>query len=390
MELKINNEFRKLIPPLTKDEYEQLEQNILDDGCRDALVVWNGFIVDGHNRYEICTRRGLEYKTTSIEFNDEEEAKDWIDKNQLGRRNLTPDQRSIIVGRRYMREKTKGHGSKTGYQNDTQNIQTADRIAKEYGVSAPTVKRYAKTAEFFDELSEENPELAEKVWSGETSLHDVKKEKRKIEIEEQRKHIADIGKAIDPDARWNIYHGDIRDWKTDKKYDFIITDPPYSKEFLPLWEVLAKRSNEWLKDGGLLIAMSGLLYVDQIYSIMSKYLTYYWTAAYLTPGQSASLRHVNVNQNWKPLLIYKKGEYTGKVFGDVFRSSENSKEYHMWGQSESGMYDIISKICLPGQSILDPFCGAGTTGVAALKHGCLFDGLEILEENVSIAKARLA
>jgi len=73
----------------------------------------------------------------------------------------------------------------------------------------------------------------------------------------------------------------------------------------------------------------------------------------------------------------------------VFKSEGNDKEHHKWGQSESGMLDIVSKICLPGQSILDPFCGAGTTGVAAIRHGCFFDGIDIDETNVNISKARL-
>jgi site-specific DNA-methyltransferase (adenine-specific) len=77
------------------------------------------------------------------------------------------------------------------------------------------------------------------------------------------------------------------------------------------------------------------------------------------------------------------------MFSDVYESGENDKDLHKWGQSESGMLSIIQGICLPGQSILDPFCGAGTTGVAALKHGCLFDGIDIDEESVNISKGRM-
>ena len=83
-------------------------------------------------------------------------------------------------------------------------------------------------------------------------------------------------------------------------------------------------------------------------------------------------------------------DYNGKVFTDVFKGENDGKELHEWQQSESLMDAIISKICLPGQSILDPFCGSGTTGVAALKYGCLFDGIDIDENNVNISKARLA
>jgi hypothetical protein len=154
--------------------------------------------------------------------------------------------------------------------------------------------------------------------------------------------------------------------------------------------VLAERAAQWLKPGGLLIAMSGQSYLDEIYGMMSKHLKYYWTSAYLTPGQPTPLRQVNINSTWKPLLVYGLGDYKGKIMGDVFVSAGNDKDHHKWGQSVSGMYDIISKVCLPGQYILDPFCGAGTTGIAALKHGCLFDGLELLEENVNISKGRLS
>jgi site-specific DNA-methyltransferase (adenine-specific) len=208
----------------------------------------------------------------------------------------------------------------------------------------------------------------------------------------KREQLAAVGAEIASKARcWNVWQADIQSWTAPRQYDFIITDPPYPKEYLHLYEVLARRAAEWLKPSGLLIAMAGQTYLDEIYAAMGKHLDYYWTAAYLTPGQPTPLAHVNVNSTWKPLLIYQvKGQkYRGKTFGDVFKSDGNEKDFHKWGQSVSGMYDIISKVCLPGQHILDPFCGGGTTGVAAIKCGCLFDGIDISEESVNITKARL-
>ena len=76
---------------MSKDEFEQLEQNILaEQKIRDPLVLWNGVLVDGHNRYKIAKKHGLDYLTENIEFKDEQEAKIWIIDNQLGRRNLPP------------------------------------------------------------------------------------------------------------------------------------------------------------------------------------------------------------------------------------------------------------------------------------------------------------
>jgi len=218
----------------------------------------------------------------------------------------------------------------------------------------------------------------------------ARREQQEAERNQKRAEIAAQGAAIEPDDRWNIYHADMRTWTAPRRYDFIITDPPYPKEYLYLWEALAEHAVDWLKPGGLLIAMSGQSYLDEIYSMLSGRLRYYWTATYLTPGQPTPLRQVNVNTTWKPLLIYCNGDYSGKTFGDVFKSDGNDKANHKWGQSESGMIDIVSKMCLPGQAILDPFCGAGTTGVAALKNGCLFDGVESDEQNVNISKGRLS
>lgn len=213
---------------------------------------------------------------------------------------------------------------------------------------------------------------------------------RAIEISRQRTKIAARAEKIKPTDRWQVIQADMSTWKTEKQFDWIITDPPYPKEFLPLYETLGKQANTWLKDGGLLVAMCGQSYLEQIYAMLSKHLTYYWTAAYMLPGQPTPLRQVNVNTSWKPLLIFSKGRYTGKIFGDVFRSDANDKDFHKWGQSITGMTDIVSKLAIPGESILDPFCGAGTTGIAAIRHGCFFTGLELDETNKKISEGRIS
>lgn len=87
--MKIDAEFKSLIPPLTPEELSQLEQNLVADGCRDPLVTWDDTLIDGHNRYEICTRLDIPFNTVSKDFPDRDAAKVWIIRNQFGRRNLT-------------------------------------------------------------------------------------------------------------------------------------------------------------------------------------------------------------------------------------------------------------------------------------------------------------
>jgi hypothetical protein len=97
---KVDQEFAALIAPLSAEEHQQLEANLIaHGGCRDALVVWRGLLLDGHNRLEICNRHGIAYETTEIDLPDRESAKLWIEQNQLGRRNLTTDQRAAIAYR---------------------------------------------------------------------------------------------------------------------------------------------------------------------------------------------------------------------------------------------------------------------------------------------------
>ena len=95
--LKIEPEFKTLIPPLADDEYRELEASILAEGCRDALVIWNGVIVDGHNRYEICRRHDLNFSVNPMEFADREQVKVWIIGNQFARRNIDKVQRSRLA-----------------------------------------------------------------------------------------------------------------------------------------------------------------------------------------------------------------------------------------------------------------------------------------------------
>lgn len=93
----IDKEFQAIIPPLGGEELAQLEANLVADGCRDPLVVWGEILIDGHNRYEICTRLGLVFKTVAMDFESREDVLFWMCQNQLGRRNLTDYQRGALA-----------------------------------------------------------------------------------------------------------------------------------------------------------------------------------------------------------------------------------------------------------------------------------------------------
>ena len=174
--------------------------------------------------------------------------------------------------------------------------------------------------------------------------------------------------------------------------DVIITDPPYPKEFLPLYEDLAAFAARVLKPGGSCVVMVGQSYLPEIMAMMCRHLTYHWTCGYMTSGgQAVQLWDRKVNTFWKPLLWFTKGDYQGDWVGDVCKSetNDNDKTHHHWGQSESGMIDIVERFSERTSVVLDPFLGGGTTGVVCVAARRTFIGIELDSSVASKARDRI-
>jgi len=140
--LTINPDLKSLISPLTEEEFSQLEANVLADGIRDPIIVWNGTIIDGHNRYELAQRHGLKFETHEMQFAEFFDVIDWMVDNQLGRRNLTESQKDRLIGKKYQNEKQR-HGGQIpkGSGQNVHSPKTEEKLAKEYGISARQVRR---------------------------------------------------------------------------------------------------------------------------------------------------------------------------------------------------------------------------------------------------------
>ena len=182
MKLKIDPEFKGLIKQLQTKEYLQLESNILMDGCREAIITWNGIIVDGHNRYEICTRHGIPFRIQEMEFDCREAVIAWICANQLGRRNISEETRKYLIGVQYHTEKVvaskrNARGINQYSADDFVDVasddferqithRTAERIADENHISHATVQKYAVYSKALDEIGQHEPKLVRKILSG--------------------------------------------------------------------------------------------------------------------------------------------------------------------------------------------------------------------------------
>ena len=161
-ELRVDPEFRDLLPKLSATELASLEASIERDGCRDHIITWannDDTIVDGHNRYEICRRLGVQFKTKAVTFVDRDAVKEFIYSNQDARRNWTPEQRKFCIGKLYEIRK-KIHGSEKGGRGNQYVVsvhgahlpKTAEEVASESGLNEGTVRRAEHYAKGLDKI----------------------------------------------------------------------------------------------------------------------------------------------------------------------------------------------------------------------------------------------
>ena len=178
----IDEQFKRLLPPLSRETFELLEENILQNGCRDSLVLWGDVLIDGHNRYEICTKHDIPFNTIDKEFESREAALIWIITNQISRRNLTPMQMSDFRGMHYKADRiiitnkvgnnqyisgkvVAGHNDQQPKRQDT-----AARLSKQYDVSPKTVRRDVKVHEALDAIGEASPEARRMILYNEVKI----------------------------------------------------------------------------------------------------------------------------------------------------------------------------------------------------------------------------
>ncbi|MEK6481406.1 hypothetical protein WJR50_27940 [Catalinimonas sp. 4WD22] len=173
-EIKIYPELENLIPPLTQEEEANLESSLLEEGCREPLVLWvkedEHILIDGHNRFRLCMRNNISFRVKSKEFDTILDAKNWMLGNQMSRRNLSPLQMSYLRGLRYETEKLsvgrqKGKNNKTG-QNDQINSLTSQKLAEEYSVGEKTIRRDAKFSQGLSRLTGDNQKIRWAILSG--------------------------------------------------------------------------------------------------------------------------------------------------------------------------------------------------------------------------------
>jgi len=220
--IQIKEEFKKLIPALSAEEFRQLEQNCLTEGIREKIITWNGFIIDGHNRFKIATQWNLDYQTESKRFENENDVREWMINNQFGRRNLSNYQRSVLalelesVFSERAKEKERIRKSTSQISDESYpEISTKKEVAKIANVSHDTIAK-VKVIE-----AKATPEAKAQLSTGEVSINQVyqeikKEEKKAVRIELIEQQIEDIEQGLLPELKG--------------LFDVISVDPPWPYE----------------------------------------------------------------------------------------------------------------------------------------------------------------
>lgn len=406
--IMIDPEFQKIIPPLTVAEQTQLEANLLLVGCLSPLIVWNGVLLDGHNRKSICDKHGINYGIRNVDLPDRDAATEWVIRNQCGRRNLTPFVRAELALKleSLIAKKARQNQALAGQNKLLQisveaPVKTQDELAKLAGVSHDTIYK----AQIIQSKAPDH--VKEKLRLGESTINKEFNAITKSEhLEKARESIAAQAKA--GADRPIIVHSDAINFLNtiaNESVDLLITDPPYATDvddieaFAASWVPLALSK---IKTTGRAYICTGnyprelhvyLSVLDEIEGIeVGNVLV--WTYRN-TLGPTPKLDYKN---NWQAIFHLRGAEAPPldcPLMVEQFSVQDiNAPDgrigdrFHAWQKPDALAERLIRHSTVAGDSVLDCFAGTGTFLLAAARLGRKAVGCDSSDEMIAIACER--
>ena len=413
-EIKIDPEFKNLIPPLTDEEYDGLRDSLLSEGCRDALVLWNDVLVDGHNRYEICSKHGIPFKTIQKDFDSREDAMLWMIDLQRNRRNLSKPDRILlaqkkknILAKKAMEKQKESQSKYHGNQYDkrydvnidnTPSINVRKEIAREADVSTGTLAQ-------FEYVQKRKPEMIESIRKKDMSINQAYKA---VRLEEKKEIIKQAEQSIVEQATEEnkpiLHIGNGIGFVPDVKYDLLLTDPPYSTDvdniddFVDSWLFNAL---DGVKDTGFAYIFIGA-YPQEVRAYLNAKIPDHvkfeqilvWTYKN-TLGNNPKDRY---KLNYQDCLFFRGVNapnldcpLTSEQWAVQEINAPDGRQgdrYHVWQKPMEIAERFIRHSTKAGDIVFDPFACTGTFLLASAKLGRRAYGFEINPDNANIAIQR--
>lgn len=375
----------QLLAPLRPEEYQALKHDIAEHGVLVPVEVDrdSGEILDGHHRSEIAEELGVRYRTIKRHFSSEKARLEHVVKINVLRRHLGP----ISWARAFEKLcKIRGVKLQQGSRNDRNGTcLTVRQVAEELGVSKQTAHRRLRLAQQL----RGHRDLIAAVDSGAMEATTAQREARTRNARKKAKR--ETHRRLPRSVR--IAHCDFRDLRVrSSTADLIVVDPPYAKKYVPLWTDLSEFAARVLKPGRLLVTYCGQFYLPEVLGRLRHRLEYVWAGSVrLTGRDHLNFKGRKVRVRSKILLFLSNGPYEPRRwFDDSIIGGGTEKDAHPWQQAESEARQLIEQLTEPGELVIDPCLGAGTTGVAARKLGRRFVGCDVDEDAVTTARRRLA
>ena len=395
----------QVMPALEPEQYQQLKNDIAERGVQVPVEYdETGNILDGYHRVQACTELGIKDwpRIIRVGLSEDDKRKHAYSVN-LTRRHIGKEQwrelwAKMRAGGMTLQAIADASGASVGAVHAAVKGQlfNNEKLEGKDGKSYPT--RYERRPSIMA-LGKQEATMAldalSKMDAGELPAKPMSaKRVARLSREHQAQERAKDAPVEVFSGNVTLLQGDFRERGQEvapASVDLIFTDPPYPREFLPLWSDLSAFAERVLKPDGLLIAYTGALDLPEVMARLSERLQYWWCGAMVMPGQHSRVHVRQIVQGVKPLLFYvRPGGTPGVWFEDSYQSEGEQKDAHEWQQSLGAAVYYIEKLVPAGGVVVDPFLGGGTTGVAAKRLGRQFVGMEIDPVAFTTAQERIA
>jgi ParB-like chromosome segregation protein Spo0J len=411
----------QLLPPLSAEEFASLKADIAVNGVLVPVVIDadSGETIEGHHRVRAWTELRTEkvavpdYPREVRRFDDDEARTAFILAANLFRRHLTRAQRAEVVAtlrergwslRRVsgaigvhhetVRRDLEGVADATGASNDTPTIIGRDQKTYPARRNRPAPSIIVKSSRDEARARAALSSLGDEAPSGLLALTRAEERARIASL--ARRRAEEIPVRTDGQG-WEHRTGDLRKVFSDlpdNSVDAIVCDPPYALESVPLYSDLAVLASRLLKPGRLCIAYCGKVALPEYFERLGEHLEYVWTGAVFLPGRHNLFHRKKIFGRWRPVALFSSGPYVPRTtIVDALwaeGTGEKSLSDHPWQQAVVPFAQLVQMAALPGELVVDPFLGSGTTALACLSTGRRFLGCDLDPGAVSLALERIS
>ncbi len=394
-------------------EYEALKADVAAHGVLVPVVVDadSGAVLDGHHRvraFQELRAEGVkvpDYPREVRRFVTDEERIAFVAAANLFRRHLTRAQRAEVVAK--LRERgwsvrrlagTLGVGVATvhrdlgGVRDGTPGrVEGTDQ--KSYPARRPKPAASIVVRSARDEV---RARAALAALGEEAPGPDLRRSEEKARLTSLARRRSEAVPEQIEGPGWEVRTGDFREVLADlpdHSVDAIVCDPPYNREGVPLYSDLSTFAARVLKPGRLCIAYCGKMALPEHFERLAEHLEYVWTGAIFLPGRHTIFRRKMIFGRWRPVAFFSAGPYEVRttIVDAVLAEGRGEKkpEDHPWQQAVGPFERLLEMASTPGELVVDPFLGSGTTGLACLATGRRFLGADVDPGAVSLATERL-